>query len=203
MMPWHEGHIRHVRVLSEGDTMATNASSQDSRTRATVILTGVLLGLLGIFIIANPGQTLEIVVQLLGWGLVVFGIAILIEALVHRGAPGVPVAMTQRRIAGGVCSAVFGAIILMNPRFFVSYIFVLLGIVVIITGINDVLEASAARKLGLPVAHTLTIMAVITLALGVLLLVAPFGFASAATVIAGIVLLFDGITEVIAGIRMP
>jgi uncharacterized membrane protein HdeD (DUF308 family) len=175
----------------------------DTRSRAVVIITGVLLAILGICIFMNPGQTLEIVTMLLGWALVIFGAVVLIEALVHKDAVDAVPFVTQRRIAIGVCSAVFGLIILLNPRFFVSYIFILLGILVLITGINDCIEASAARRISLPAASRLTVLSVLTIVLGILLLVAPFWFASAATAIAGIVLVFDGVSEIIAGVQMP
>ncbi|MCH4053762.1 MAG: DUF308 domain-containing protein [Atopobiaceae bacterium] len=182
---------------------AGNSADELTRSRVATGVSGALLVALGIAIFTHPGETLEIVVQILGWGLAIFGAVELVLGIraSREDAPAVA-GIAQRRIALGVAVLVLGIIILANPRFFVAYVFVLLGIIVLVSGVNDCVHASAARAIGAPFASRHAAMGVITLAFGVLLLVAPFSFASAATAIAGIALVFDGVTEIVAAVQM-
>lgn len=167
------------------------------RTKATVIIIGIMLCVLGIAIFANPGVTLQLVTLLLGWSLLIGGIAILVSAI----AAHVPGFMSVS-IWIGILLTLLGLCIVISPGFFVSYVYVLIGIVIMITGVSDCIEAYDAKKLGLPFSAQAAVFGVISIILGLLVIAAPFSFAQFVTSVAGIALLVDGITEVVAGIKL-
>lgn len=103
----------------------------------------------------------------------------------------------------GVVELVVGICIIVWPAFFVLYLYMILGIFILITGFNDITEANRIRKAGLGNWKVALLFGILTLIAGTLAVISPFALVWAEAVITGIALLFDGITEIVAGIRLP
>ena len=168
------------------------------RTKVTVIITGVCLLALGVAMFANPAEATLLVTLIVGWVLVCLGAYTLCMCFVHR----LPV-LSQADLFFGLLELIPGICILAWPGFFVAYLFIVLGIIVLVTGINDVIEAVGEHGLGLDFWWQTLVMGIVTLLLGVFVIAAPFSMAQAVMMVYGIALVFDGVTEVVTGIRMP
>lgn len=72
----------------------------------------------------------------------------------------------------------------------------------LVTGVNDVIEANAVRlAFGAGWVWRMAI-GVITLLAGVAVVASPFAMAELVMLVAGLALIFDGITEIVAGVSM-
>lgn len=167
------------------------------RTKAAVILMGVALLVLGVAMFVSPiGATLAIV-QIAGWTLVIVGAVTLLNCWAHRSAE-----LRQADLVIGLIELVPGALLVTMPEAFVAVVYVLIGVIIMVTGVNDVAEAGAVRRLGLPGAGWRFVLGVLTLAAGAFVVASPFAMAEFVMLVAGLALVFDGITEIVAGVRM-
>lgn len=162
------------------------------RNKLTVILLGVAQTILGVMVFLNPAGATVTLTQLVGWLLIFVGGGTLAMGLMRT-------ATTMDYVAGGG-ELILGLLMVIRPGFFVTYLFALLGILVVITGVNDLMEAGGLRDESRGPGM---IMGGLTIAVGVLMLLAPFFFADLIAIIAGIALIVSGVTEFFAGIRMP
>ena len=83
-----------------------------------------------------------------------------------------------------------------------SWVFVLLGIYVIITGCSALFSANALRALGVEHSGGAVVAAVLTIVLGVLVLVSPFATAGLTMMICGGSLVYTGVVTIISGLGM-
>ncbi len=169
------------------------------RTKTGVIITGIVLTLLGAIMFMRPIVTLTVIVLIVGWMLLALGVVMIVNSVVHRRDGSSSLGLG---IAIGIIEIVIGLCIVIWPTSFLLYLYIVLGIIVIITSISDIAEALAMRsigfeKWGLPLA-----MGILTLVLGALVVAAPFVFIEAVAIITGIALVFGGITELVIGIMM-
>lgn len=169
------------------------------RTKTGVIITGITLTLLGIIMFMRPIITLTVIVLIAGWILLALGIVTLINSVVHRKNEGSSFGLG---IVVGAVEAILGLCIVIWPASFLFYLYIVLGIIVIITGLGDIVESFGMRKAGYEKWGIALMMGILTLILGVLVVISPFAFLEFVTVITGITLVFGGVTEVVAGIMM-
>lgn len=167
------------------------------RTKATVILTGIALLVLGIAMFVSPIGATLLIVQICGWTLVVVGALTLLNCWRRHTQE-----LRQADLLIGFLELVPGGLMLATPETFVAFVYVLIGVYILVTGVNDLIEANAVRSLGFPGAGWRYVLAVLTLLAGAAVVWSPFAMAELVMLVAGLALIFDGITEIVAGARM-
>lgn len=167
------------------------------RTRAAVILMGVALLVLGVTMFVSPIGATLVIVGVAGWTLVIVGAVTLINCWAHRSAE-----LRQADLVIGLVEVVPGMCLVIWPEAFVAVVYVLIGIIILVTGFNDVAEAGAVRRLGLAGWGWRMVLGILTLLAGAAVVWSPFAMAEFVMLVAGLALIFDGITEIIAGVRM-
>lgn len=169
-----------------------------TRTKAGTILWGIASILLGIVVFLNPGASAEVLTEVTGWVLTIFGVVSLVGAFTNRS-----IILSNIDLYNGAISLLFGLLILASPAFFMTWIFVLLGIYIIFTGLSSLMGANALRVVGLPGAGGGMIAAILAIVLGFMVIGSPFAAAGATMIICGIALVYTGIVHVVEGVRMP
>ena len=168
------------------------------RTKATVILMGVALLVLGIALFVSPIGATLLVVRIVGWALTIVGAITLANCWRHYSE-----GLRQADLFVGLLECVPGVCLVAWPGAFVSVVYALIGVVILVTGINDVIEANALRvTVGVGWGWRMA-LAVATVIAGVIVVASPFSMAELVMLVAGVALVFDGITEIIAGVTMP
>ena len=167
------------------------------RTKAATILMGVALLVLGIAMFVSPIGATLLIVQVTGWTLVIVGVVTLAGCWAHRSRE-----LNQADLVIGLVELVPGALMVTMPDAFASLVYVLLGIIILVTGINDIASASSLRALGVPGTGALFLLGVLTLPAGFCVVMSPFAMAELVMLVAGVALVFDGVTEIVAGLRM-
>lgn len=167
------------------------------RTKATVILMGVALLVLGVAMFVSPIGATLLIVQVVGWTLAVAGAITLLNCWRHASE-----SMRQADLFMGLLEAIPGVCLIVWPDAFVAVVYVIIGVIVLVTGVNDVIEANAVRLAFGAGWVWRMVIGVITLLAGVAVVASPFAMAELVMLVAGLALIFDGITEIIAGVSM-
>jgi len=167
-------------------------------TKLGTIVSGVALAAMGIILFTNPQSAMLTITVMLGWVLVVMGIVSLASALTRWS-----VILSTADLYAGIVELLFGILLVNIPGFFVTWIFILLGIFILVSGLNSLYGANALQALGLPSAGTAKVGAILAIVLGVLVLFSPGLFADTTMVICGIALVYCGIVRIVDGVRMP
>ena len=167
------------------------------RSKAIIILCGIAMIVLGIGIFLNPIAAIQNLIRIIGWVFVGIGVVTIVTTILSGNASA-----EIGLIVGGAIFGLVGAGMAMWPGFFGKTVWTILGILVLITGILDIVEASDARSKGNPLAIPATMSGVVTMILGIICVVSPMFFPELGMLIAAVTLLIDGITEVIFGLGM-
>lgn len=169
------------------------------RTKTGAIITGIALMLLGVVMFTRPIVALTVIVLIVGWMLLALGIVTLINSIVHRNDEASSLGLG---IVAGIIEAVIGICIVIWPASFLLYLYIVLGIIVIIVSLGDMVEAFAMRDDGIEKWGLVLALGIFALILGVLVVIAPFMFIGVVAIITGTALVFGGATEVVIGIML-
>lgn len=173
-----------------------NRSGRFSRTKPMILLTGVVMVVLGIAILVNPIAAVETLVRIIGIILAIYGAVALVAAFLK----GDPVKNNPGELGLGAITLVAGLIMAIIPGQLVSFVWTVIGIIVLVTGVLDVLEASDLRRMGSPLAAPATVSGVITALLGVVVIITPMFSLAVGMLFAAVALFVDGVTEIIFGL---
>lgn len=166
------------------------------RTKPVILLTGIVMVILGIAVMVNPIAAVEALVRIVGWVLVGFGVITLISAF----AKGDPVHNSPAELMLGALTVIPGLIMAIFPNQLVSFVWTVIGIIVLVTGVLDVIEAGEFRRVGSALAVPATISGVITALLGLIVIIMPMFSMTIGMLFAAVALFVDGITEIIFGL---
>ena len=171
--------------MSNSSTFSGPNALWVAREWPTVMLMGILTGILGIVILAWPSETLTVLAVILGIQLIVMGLYRLISAFssetVHPGLTGFV----------GLVGLVAGIVVVRNPFETVTVLAVVLGVVWIVGGAIDVITAiadSTADHRG-----WLAVGGLLTLAAGIVVVAWPAPTVTVIAWISGLYLLIFGI----------
>ena len=166
------------------------------RNRMSGMLRAVAAIILGVVMIAMPDSSLVILVQILAAILIASGLVSVIYGVYNRRNGGLGL-----MVFNSIVDIVLGILIFCFPEFVASFVIVVLGIVLLVLGLFQIfalVSASSFVNMGV-FAFLFPALAVVG---GILLVFKPFGIASALTLVAGIVLLVYGVSELIASWKM-
>lgn len=168
------------------------------RTKPTILLTGVVMVALGIAVLVNPIGALEVIIRIMGWILVAYAL-ITIVPLVMQGKP-IQSVLTDVWFAG--VAGIVGLIMGIFPNFMLTFVWTLIGIMVLATGLLDIMEAKNYRRDRSPLATPATASGAICAALGALVIFMPLLSPTMAMLVGAIALIVNGVTEIIFGLGM-
>lgn len=171
--------------------------SKITSTKLGTIVSGAALAIMGFILFTNPKTAMITITVMLGWVLVIMGVVSLASALTRWS-----VILSTADLYAGIVELLFGVLLVNMPGFFVTWIFILLGIFILVSGLNSLYGANAMQTLGLPSAGIAKAGAILAIVLGALVLFSPGLFADTAMVICGIALIYAGVVRIVDGIRM-
>lgn len=147
--------------------------------------------LLGIILIIMPGVAAGTLVSLLGWLLLVFGFICLVVSIVLRSGT-----LEPGPIATGLISLASGLVLLIRPGLMVSLCGIVLGLFLVIHGLQDVKQARQSKAMGYDWKPS-AVIAALKLVMGALVIFNPFSTAALLLRMAGIFLIVDALGDLI------
>ena len=145
------------------------------RVKMDAILSAILCIVLGVVLIAWPGETINIVCKVLAAGLIILGVVELFSYITNKG--------------GYMFTGALGLIVLI-----VSLIPIVIGVILAVHGVQDVKMAIESKNSGYDRWWIMLIIAIISIAFGVLCIVNAFGMVKLAMQFVGAALIYDGIS---------
>lgn len=154
-------------------------------------LTAIFSILLGLVLAIWPDATKLAVSYLIGAALVIFGVIQVVRYFVYE----VRLDLFRYDFVSGLILLGAGVFFLMKPQVIVSILPILLGIAIIIDGAVKIQQSMDLMRAGYPRWWLIMLLAALALAAGIVLLVNPFEAASTLMLLIGIVLIYNGVTD--------
>ncbi len=155
-------------------------------------LTAIFSILLGLVLVIWPDATKMAVSYLIGAALVVLGVIQVVRYFVYE----VRLDLFRYDFVSGLILLGVGVFLLMRPEIIVGFLPVLLGMAIVIDGAVKIQQSMDLLRVGYRHWWLVLLLAVLALAAGVVLLVNPFEAASTLVLMIGIVLIYDGVTDI-------
>lgn len=171
------------------------------KTLLKSILSGSLFSslvyvILGLVLILVPGLTMTTLVRIGAGALIATGIFDLLRYVFHKESDG----KLNNRLVTGVILTIAGGILMSKPTLVINLVPTILGIALMIEGLVKLQRAIDLFRMKYTKWLSVLLVAVISLAIGILVLTNPFNTARTLVVIIGIGLVFAGLTGVIVNL---
>lgn len=145
---------------------------------------------LGVILLVWPATSLLVLARIIGAVLAVGGIVMAIMCLRDRR-----VVLSASMLVLAVVMIICGIVVYLHPGDLVSLIPTVMGVLVLLSGIVNLGETFTLTRQRYGRWWVSLLVALATIALGIILITKAFGVASMITRIAGIVLIFDGVSD--------
>lgn len=160
--------------------------------RVNYTVSAVLCILLGLVLLIWPGTTTQIVCMSLGIVLLAYGIIQIVIYLFNRERT----LISQGMMILGIIFAVVGVWILLTPEMIIMAVPVIVGVLIVIHGLHNVVQAIALQKDGYERWWLALIFGLLTVIFGGLLIYNPFGAVELVVRLIGIFLIYDGVSDI-------
>jgi len=154
------------------------------------LLGSIVLILIGIYVMIHPGNSLNLVVKVLGIALIIYGAIGIIGFVTQKSE------RNSVNLIVSILVVLVGLFFFTSPAKVVSFFPTIAGILLIVAGVRDILSAVKTKGNIVPL-----VLAVITLIFGIILLLNPFGTVEILATVFGIALIYNGITGLINNLR--
>lgn len=158
------------------------------------IITIISSAVMGIVLLARPGETLYVVSMICGITMIALGVGALISYFVKD--------RNMLLIILAVISVIMGIIVCVKYKSIVSILLFLFGLFILISGIVDLITSIDVKRYGFGDWIVSFLMSLVTAVLGLLIVVNPFSSSLAVIRLLGISLLVYAVLDLIAFIQV-
>ncbi len=155
-------------------------------------LSALICVILGLVLLIWPGTTAQIVCMMLGIVLLAYGAIQIFIYLISKERTIV----SQGMMLLGIVFAVMGVWILLKPEMIIAAVPIIIGILIVIHGLHNVVQAFALKKDSYENWWIALLMGVVTVVLGGILVYNPFKVMDTVVRLIGIFLIYDGLSDV-------
>lgn len=160
-----------------------------SRIKADFLFSSVICIALGVILIIWKESVLEILASILAVGLIVIGVVYACSYFLRIVTNGVSALL-------GIVVLAVGIWFLVQPQVVVSLIPIVIGLVIVFHSVRSIVEAVEARKYGFNAWNVGLVFSIICLVFGILCVIDAFDMMKTATMIVGIILVLNGISNI-------
>ncbi len=159
------------------------------KIRADFLVSSLLCVVLGIVFIVWSEATIKAIGTILAVIMIVIGAVYLCSFFLNAATKGISAAI-------GVIILLLGVWVLIQPEIIVSLIPIVIGVLLVGHGIRGAKESLACRGYGVSSWKIGIVFALISMILGVICIVDAFGVLELATVVIGIALIYNGVSNI-------
>lgn len=159
------------------------------------MFSAILSIVLGLILLIFPGITIRVVCFLLAGLSLIFGVTRMIRYFKQEAAYP---EFFRGDLMVGLFAIAIGLFMLLRADLVVQFIPIIFGIVLMASGIAGIQRAVDAQRSGYDRWGVLLALAILTIALGVLLLINPFGPVKVAVAVIGASLIYEGISDLLS-----
>lgn len=162
------------------------------RLKTNIMISALLCVALGIVLVVWPDLSIQIVCIAVGAALLIGGGVRLAVFFAQRDGS----MYAQMNLIMGIVLAVVGVWILMKPDKVLAIIPIIVGIVIVLHGINDLQQAVTLHKGQYDKWWVALILGLLTVGFGILLICRPFAALDAVVMLIGTFLIYDGLSDI-------
>ena len=162
------------------------------RIKANVIVSAFICIALGVILVAWPGLSVKVVCMAIGAVLVINGISRLLNFIFGRDGS----VFSQMNLVMGIIITVIGGWILLQPGTIIAMIPILVGIIIVIHGINNLQQSVSLCQNRYDKWWIALLLGIITIGFGVLLVFNPFAAVDTLIRFIGLFLIYDGASDI-------
>ncbi len=151
----------------------------------------ILTIVIGVVLIMFPGTAMDVSIKVIGALLLVAGAAGVILGIKGQGAYQI------YTMSGAVVSIAAGVVCLLQPGIIKSILPLVMGIVILATGILNIVNAFAAKRAGASKWLISLILAIVTVIMGIVILLHLNGTADLLVSIIGFIFVYNGVSMLI------
>lgn len=161
------------------------------RIKANALLSALIYTVLGVVLLVWPELSTNVLCTALGLVLLVSGISDILEFVFQRDGS----LYYNLQLGLGVILCAVGGWLLLRPTLIAVIIPRIIGVLVCFHGFKDFGDALTLRKNKSPQATAALLLGSITILLGVVLVVNPFSAFTTVVRIIGLILIYDGVSD--------
>ena len=162
------------------------------RLKTNIVISAILCVVLGIVLVVWPDLSMQIVCIAIGAVLLIGGGVRLAVYFTNKDGS----MYAQMSLITGIVLAVVGIWILMKPDKVLAIIPIIVGIVIVLHGINDLQQAVSLCKDKYDKWWIALILGLLTIGFGVLLICRPFEALDTVVMLIGLFLIYDGLSDI-------
>ena len=159
------------------------------------VVSSLVLVVLGLMLLLFPGSALRAVCYIAGGFSIAFGVISTVRYF--RDNRSAPFTFQSGLLAGLICFGV-GLFMISHPETVMGMVPTLFGVVLVGYGIGGILRAVDAKKAGVSKWGILLALAILTVALGAVILSDPFGALETVIMVIGGCLIYEGASDIVA-----
>ena len=162
------------------------------KIKTNVIVSAFICIALGVILVFWPGLSVKVVCMAIGAVLVINGISRLLNFIFGR----VGSVFSQMNLVMGIIITVIGGWILLQPGTIIAMIPILVGIIIVIHGINNLQQSVSLCQNRYDKWWIALLLGIITIGFGVLLVFNPFAAVDTLIRFIGLFLIYDGASDI-------
>ncbi|MDE7131243.1 MAG: DUF308 domain-containing protein [Lachnospiraceae bacterium] len=162
------------------------------RLKTNIVISAILCVVLGIVLVVWPDLSMQIVCIAIGAVLLIGGGVRLAVYFTNKDGS----MYAQMSLITGIVLAVVGVWILMKPDKVLAIIPIIVGIVIVLHGINDLQQAVSLCKDKYDKWWVALVLGLLTIGFGVLLICRPFEALDTVVMLIGLFLIYDGLSDI-------
>ena len=167
------------------------------KTHTSPLFIGLIMIVLGVILVLYSGQAMATILLITAVGFLVVGAVGIAGFFLGRDddKKSIP------KLFVYVIEALAGLIVLINPKFIMDIYPAAMGIIIAVDGLGNLFQALGMKKQEGKTWKAMLLLSVITILLGILVICNPFSTLNVLTIVIGAVLVYDGLTKVIAVVK--
>lgn len=162
------------------------------KIKTNVIASALLCIALGVVLVIWPDMSVQITCMAIGAVLILNGISRLVNFIFRRDGS----LFSQMNLIMGIIITVIGVWIILQPAKVIAMIPILVGIIIIIHGVNNLQQAVNLCQSRYDKWWIALILGLLTVAFGILLIFNPFEAIETLVMFIGLFLIYDGISDI-------
>ena len=162
------------------------------KIKTNVIVSAFICIALGVILVFWPGLSVKVVCMAIGAVLVINGISRLLNFIFGRDGS----VFSQMNLVMGIIITVIGGWILLQPGTIIAMIPILVGIIIVIHGINNLQQSVSLCQNRYYKWWIALLLGIITIGFGVLLVFNPFAAVDTLIRFIGLFLIYDGASDI-------
>lgn len=167
------------------------------KIRKDVVWSSIAYLIIGFILLIKPGTALVTIVHILALLAVVMGVVSLVTYFKDKYSVG------NGGVIKGIVYFFIAAFLYFGAGFIISIVPFILGLLIVISGIVKLQEALDMMKYRADGSVTVLVIAILSLVLGILILINPFGTAELLFRIIGIALIYNGVSDLLTVFYFP